>query len=567
MFVSKLDPVSALAEPLAAAIAPHLKPANPALARALAQAEVTRREAGFLREEYRAALLAAFADAESPQAALDAACAALDAAGFTPLADALRDHVAEHTGLRAFAASIVAHVSTAVFDLKHAGLFLATGAPDHEGHYADGTWRSWTGEYTVSPATFLTPKSEAEVSAILAGTAPGTRVRAVGAGHCFNEGPLCVDTMISLNGMHAVLGLDRASKTVRVAAGIRLRDLNRALWDLGLGLPVLGSTDAQSVAGLIATDVHGTGRDHGFLSERLVSLRVLDAAGQARTVRPGDPLFHAVVGGAGTCGIVTEVEVQAVDRFHLEKRVAMVDRAYAEAEIDTLLRENDHLSFYYVGGAADDRSVRMHTWNRTEAPLSPNWHARKVRAELSDLAIAAWAPGVAEILADVDADSPISNVLSPDLALVMPGSVGFGRKLFYRHDELEYGVPYAGWREAVAEIMALLRDRDAFSIVEVRFTPDMSQALLGPGVGRRTAYIELATPLSTRDADVNAAAERILLRHGGQPHLGKKTSLCAPDLQAIFGDRYLKFQAVRRMQDPHGKFLNPFTDRLFGEPV
>ena len=65
----------------------------------------------------------------------------------------------------------------------------------------------------------------------------------------------------------------------RVQAGVRLRDLNKSLWSAGLALPVLGSTDAQSLGGLIASDLHGTGRDHGFLSEQVLALTVLVGVG------------------------------------------------------------------------------------------------------------------------------------------------------------------------------------------------------------------------------------------------------------------------------------------------
>ena len=99
----------------------------------------------------------------------------------------------------------------------------------------------------------------------------------------------------------------------------------------------------------------------------------------------------------------------------------------------------------------------------------------------------------------------------------------------------------------------------------MRFTPDHSQALLGPGVGRRTAYVELATPLSQDLEKTFARAEDIMRRHGGQPHLGKKTNVTQADMLDIYGDRFVQFQAVRAAQDPNGKFLNPFCRRVFGE--
>ena len=408
----------------------------------------------------------------------------------------------------------------------------------------------------------MVPETEEALCEAVAGA---ERLRVVGGGHSFNAGPLCDQTMVSLDALDKVLHLDPEARIARVQGGIRLRDLNRILWEHGLGLPVLGSTDTQSIAGLVSTDLHGTGRDHGFLSERIRSLRVVDARGEARTARPDDPLFHAAIGAIGTCGVICEVELQLDPAFYLAKDSLMVDRRDSEACIEALLAANDHVSFYYVGGGEHVDAVRVHTWNRVPGPPTEDWARKKTRMELQDFALSALLPGGAELLVSMDEDAPLSDALAPDTRLVLPGSVGFGRHLFYRHDEIEYGVPFEAYRNCLGEVMDLLQERDFLSIVEVRFTPDRSQALLGPGVGRRTAYIELATPLSQDTASLYPEVEEIFLRHGGQPHLGKKTTLSAHGLRQVFGERFEAFQAQRRQQDPEGTFLNAFTSRLFAE--
>jgi len=116
----------------------------------------------------------------------------------------------------------------------------------------------------------------------------------------------------------------------------------------------------------------------------------------------------------------------------------------------------------------------------------------------------------------------------------------------------------------VGKIISVLEGEEFFSIIEVRFTPDTSPALIGPGVGRRTAYIELATPLSQDHERIFAITEDILRDYGGQPHLGKKTNVTAQDMLEIYGERFTRFQAIRTAQDPDGKFLNPFCERVFG---
>jgi FAD/FMN-containing dehydrogenase len=570
-----LNPRSALADAIFEAMlaaAPDLAEADDRpqlvdlardLSRALVVAEGARVDQGFVREEQ---LGAASEQIDALAARVGAwheelVHGVLRELGLEALANELVDYARQHRGLRNLVKRARERASTRLFDVVRGGLFLATGSSDHEGSYRRGEWSDWTNSYRIAPASYLCPRSEDELCGAIASA---RKLRVVGGGHSFNDAPLCADRMISLDDYDHILELDVPNKRARVQAGIRLRDLNRALWAAGLGLPVLGSTDAQSVAGLLATDLHGTGRDHGFLSEQVLALRIIAANGEAQTVRPGDPLFHAAIGAIGTCGVVAEVELQLVDAFHLQKTTQMVDRVRTEAHIDELLAANEHVSFYYIGGAKQGEAVRMHRWNRTDAPLTPKWERIETRVELTDHAISAYFPKLARSVADRDEDAWLSDLLAPDRSLVMPGSRGFGRRLFYRHDEIEFGVPYERYQDCLTEILDLLAGEKFFSIVEVRFTPDRSQALLGPGVGRRTAYLELATPLSLDHERMFARAEQVLRAYGGQPHLGKKTNACAQDMLEIYGERFVEFQAIRARQDPEGKFLNPFTARVLG---
>jgi L-gulonolactone oxidase len=450
-------------------------------------------------------------------------------------------------------------VQTGLFDLIHASKYLTSGSPQHEGRFEEGVWYNWSESYQVRPQHYHCPESIEELSEIVA---KAQKVRVVGGGHSFNDSPLCTDTLISLDKLNKILSIDLEKRRIRVQTGIRLRDLNRFLWAEGLGLPVLGSTDTQSLGGLIATDLHGTGRWHGFLAEQILSLTLVGADGSIQELSPDMPLFHATCGAIGSCGVVAAVEIELVPAFNLVKTTQMVDRVEAEAQIENLIAKNDHISFYYIAGNTDSESVRLHTWNHTTEPVTEDWEHKKVMIELNDFAISAFVPQAAEWIAAMDENAGLSNLLAPDHRLVMPGRDGFGRKLFYRHDEIEYGIPFEHWQACLAKIMELLQKRSYFSVVEVRFTPNQCQSLIGPGAGRRTAYIELATPLSQDVTDVYAEVEQIFLSYQGQPHLGKKTNITASQMAELHQERFQVFQQMRQQQDPTGKFLNEFAQRV-----
>jgi FAD/FMN-containing dehydrogenase len=57
--------------------------------------------------------------------------------------------------------------------------------------------------------------------------------------------------------------------------------------------------------------------------------------------------------------------------------------------------------------------------------------------------------------------------------------------------------------------------------------------------------------------------EEIVIRHGGQPHLGKKVSIDRERMEGIYGSPDMeRFRRACQAQDPAGKFLNEFTERV-----
>ncbi len=448
----------------------------------------------------------------------------------------------------------------------------------HVGYYKNGTWTNWSRAYRGRPRQFAEPTTEEKISRLVAGA---EKVRVVGAGHSFNAAPLCDDLMLSLDRYKDVISLhdhpDRPGwKVADVQAGIRLRDLNRFLARHELALPIGGSTNFQSIGGLISTDLHGTGRDWGFLSESLLSLRIVDAQGKVATFRPGQDVFHAAIGGAGTCGVIIGAEIAVEPAYNLSKAVRVVRRRWADANLDALLEENTHVSFYYFGGMSQSlhqdrafsmRLVRMNKWNRTIDLPTRGGPIFKGVGEFVDMVFSGYLIGLARLLNRTDVLAGLGMSLYAltvnHRTVVYPARKGFARQLFFRHDEIEYGLPRENLGPCLDETYALLRTHRFPTIIEVRFTPDQSQALLGPGVGRSTAYIELAPSLS-RDSDVVFRQfEEIALRHGGQPHLGKKLYVDREQMDQIYGTKAMqRFRDARQSQDPSGKFLNDFTERV-----
>jgi FAD/FMN-containing dehydrogenase len=485
------------------------------------------------------------------------------------------------------------------------------GEHEHEGEWNGERWTTWNFEFECVPDRYAAPSPPQHgdvFGPVRDVVRAASALRVVAAGHSFNEGTCTGGTREAPSG--TLLSLDRydrwervpaeevtrrwgvtgdqAERVVRVQAGKRLRDLGKALWDAGLAMPLQGSTDAQSLGGLLATDLHGTGRDHGFLSEQVLSVRVVTGAGDLVTIDrtkegwvtdespPRAFRWLPVAGAIGVLGVVVELTLKADRAYHLRHGSRYVSRADAENNLAEILGQHDHVSFYYTSGEANLPTVRMNTWDRT--PETPSWTASfsSLAGELGDHALSSFAPGMLLDLgrrdAHTDAVVKLVNEIEP---VVLPAPTAFARRLFFLHDELEYGIPVGEMRACLAAVTELFAQEAFQTIIEVRFAPDSSVALLGPGTAGRgkggVGFIELATALgqhsTLRIAEMHERVQDVLRAFGGRPHLGKKTNLDSKGMAEIYGEDWAEFQELRRAWDPQGKFLprhNLFLNKLFG---
>ncbi len=522
------------------------------------------------------------------------------------------------------------------------------GAVEHESKWfrLSKKWVNWNRDITVYPKTYKKPKSIAKVKEEIQQRDP---FRMVAGGHAFNiassmggkkkkriGGLVTLDKYELDSGKQVEivnpaeaakynLKAGQANRVVRSSAGTRLRDFTKAvskMGDKGMALPVAGSTDAQSIGGLIATDLHSTGHTAGFLSQQLLELRVLDASAKEHVFSKDESVARGregrwiwklpgggkrklpwlpIAGALGVCGVVVEAVLKLDAAFNFRKTQPFVPRQWAEDSIVELRKKRqqnalfdyDHVSFYYAGGGGEDiETVRLNGWKRTSDPISSNADLLKSSPEILDHFGSAFLPDSLLRLAkmkapdpanpnDPDADKTLKN-LNKRKALVLAAKDAFARKLFFQHDEIEVGIPlplkngkpqYQRYQDALGDVQRMLLEEEMRTIIEVRFTPDVSEAMIGPGTGGPTCYLELATPLGAYSRRrIRQVFSRFddLLRAGynARPHLGKKTTATFADMKRLYGDVWADFNEVRKTMDPNGRFLpkeNELLQRIFVE--
>jgi hypothetical protein len=143
--------------------------------------------------------------------------------------------------------------------------------------------------------------------------------------------------MIDLSGMRGVR-VDAAARSVRVAGGALLGDVDRETQLFGLAVPS-GYVSETGVAGLTLGGGYGAMcRKHGLTCDNLISVDIVTADGQLRVASEHEntDLFWAIRGGGGNFGVVTSFEF----RCHPIGPLVYVCRvAYALEEAVPVLRQ------------------------------------------------------------------------------------------------------------------------------------------------------------------------------------------------------------------------------------
>jgi decaprenylphospho-beta-D-ribofuranose 2-oxidase len=152
-----------------------------------------------------------------------------------------------------------------------------------------------------------------EVLGAAAGHARGVIAR--GAGRSYGDAAQNGDgDVLDMTAFRRILEIDAERRLVRAQAGATVGELLAALARHGLMLPVVPGTRHVTLAGAIASDIHGKNHHRdGGMARHVCSLLLCTPAGECREISPdSDPeLFYATLGGMGLTGVVVEATVRA----------------------------------------------------------------------------------------------------------------------------------------------------------------------------------------------------------------------------------------------------------------
>ncbi len=427
-------------------------------------------------------------------------------------------------------------------------------------HESGQRWSNWSGNVSFAPDRFSRPRTVDDVVDTVR-SSPG-RIRTVGSGHSFTELAVTDGTLVSLSDLEGdVSGVDPVNHRALLNAGATLNRLSRSLESYGLGFKNLGDVDVQSLAGAISTGTHGTGRTLPCLSAELSAITVVLADGEVLRIGDGenDHLLPAARVSLGSLGIIVDATVDLRPAYKLHRRTFVQPLTETLADATSMWEKHRNYEFFYLpfcdyafnivhdittepdrseGGAGDEDALR--DLRRVRGVLRRAGRLRRT------------------LLNQVAKRAPAEDVIGPSWQLL-------ANERTSKFNEMEYHVPVESGMEAFEEIVAAVEANPlVYFPVECRRTAGDS-AWLSPFQGGERVSIAVHIAEGDDYRWLFEVIEPILRRHGGRPHWGKLHSMTARELAELYPD-FPKFAAVRKELDPTGRFLNPHTAELWGEP-
>ncbi|MFB8759640.1 FAD-binding protein [Streptomyces nigra] len=388
--------------------------------------------------------------------------------------------------------------------------------------------------------------------------------------------------IFDMTGLDRVHAVDVAGGVVSCDAGVSLHRLMEVLLPLGWFVPVTPGTRYVTVGGAIGADIHG--KNHhvsGSFSRHVLSLELLTADGEIRTVPRGTPLFDATTGGMGLTGVILTATLQLQP---VRTSLMTVDTERARDLDDVMARMT----------ATDDQYRYSVAWIDLLARGVATGRAVLTRGDHAPLeALPKGTRARRDPLAFRPSRLPAVPAVLPE-GLLSRRTVGWFNELWYRRaprartGQLQKlsaffhpldGVPHwnriygrggfvqyqftvgHGQEDTLRRIVRRVSEHRCPSFLAVlkRFGDADPGWLSFPQPGWTLALdIPAGLPglgalLDTLDEDVAAA--------GGRVYLAKDSRL-RPELLAAMYPRLDDFRALRARMDPRGVFVSDLARRL-----
>ncbi len=438
---------------------------------------------------------------------------------------------------------------------------------------------NWSGTLTYAAREVHTPTSVDELQRLVAST---PRIRALGTAHSFSTVADTTGDLVSVAGLPPLIEVDRGTRTVTVAAGVRYGAVAQAAHDAGLALKNMGSLPHISVGGACATGTHGSGVRNANLASSVRALQLVTAEGDLVTLsRDADPeRFPGAVVALGALGVVVSLTLDLVPTYDMRQVVYrdLPAEQLVDGDLQQVLRSGYSVSLFtrWLSADIDQVWIKQRVTTGTVRGFAPGGpalqHAGGITA--SGLPDDATTPFPATWRGARLAEGPVHPLPSmpAENCTEQGGVVGpFHERLPHFRlqytpssgDEIqsEYLVPSQHGAAALAAVAAL-RERIApvLHVSEIR-TVAADDLWLSPSHERDSVAVHFTWHKDPEGvAAVVPAVEEALAPFAPRPHWGKVFTTPPDDVRARYA-RADDFRHLAAELDPKGTFRNDFLDR------
>lgn len=392
-----------------------------------------------------------------------------------------------------------------------------------------GEWTNWSGNLAVSPEGIAKPESEATVRELVRRCRDtGRTLRVVGAGHSWTPVAATEGLLVSLEEMTGMVDHDPEAGTATIRGGTVLGEATTAFQEVGLAMPNLGDVSMQTVAGAFATGTHGTGTGFGNLATTLRGGRLVTGTGEVRTFDADSEFIDAARVSLGSLGIFTELELDLVPAYTLERREYCTTFEECRGEISRLERENRNFDFYWYP-RSDEVKLRL-----LNAP-GGGTDGEDVPGTLVQLETDPW------------------HELIPE-----------HNEIPRKFEEMEYAVPADRAGECFLEVRDRIRKewRGEVGWRVLRRTVAADDGYLSTDYGRETVTMGIIQNAELEYTNYFRDIEKIFDRYDGRPHWGKRHTKRTEELQELYPE-WDRFQEIREECDPDGVLESDYLAELF----
>ena len=442
--------------------------------------------------------------------------------------------------------------------------------------------RNYDGGITASPAQLVSPRSAAEIQAILrdASRYPSP-VRAMGSYHSLTPCASSDGTIISMSAMKRIVQIDPEKMTLTAEAGLQFVDASRAL--RAQKLQFLTNIEIGNMSLGAAACCHTKdgldGGEFGQVGSYLTKIKWVTPAGDLAEASTADnpELLHRMRSSYGLCGVVYEVTfrikpLQVIQFNYLPRPI----KDLTEKEVDEIIEASRGLICWTVGRRAHfqtrkaiDRigpfgslfaAGRRKLWSHTEARVGRFIDRRIPTRSLRNASHHAWFSG-SKLLMSTLRRVGGATLYNPDKTIDYAGTRPSARYAF-----TFWAFPRSQWLGTLREYLEFSEQH--FKKYDFRCNMPLGSYFIRKDTSSILSYtyagdifsidpIHAYTDRPAWDRFLNEFNE-FAYKRNGIPLLNQSPFVERRHVEAAYGDRWKEFSAWVGQSDPAGRMMNPF---------